>query len=49
MVGSSREVVSRLLHRYQEKGLVELGDKKQIIVPDPKALARALEYSSEWS
>lgn len=49
MVGSSREVVSRLLHRYQEKGLVELGDKKQIIIPDPKALARALEYSSEWS
>jgi CRP/FNR family transcriptional regulator, cyclic AMP receptor protein len=49
MVGSSREVVSRLLHRYQEKGLIELGDNKQIIIPDPAALARALEYSSEWS
>jgi CRP/FNR family transcriptional regulator, cyclic AMP receptor protein len=49
MVGSSREVVSRLLHRYQEKGLVELGNSKQIIIPDPAALARALEYSSEWS
>ena len=49
MVGSSREVVSRLLHRYQEKGLVELGNNKQIIIPDPTALARALEYSSEWS
>src|SRR6202045_147229 len=45
MVGSSREVVSRLLHRYQEKGLVELGNNKQIIIPDPTALARALEYS----
>jgi CRP-like cAMP-binding protein len=49
MVGSSREVVGRLLHRYQEKGLVELGNNKQIIIPDPTALARALEYSSEWS
>jgi CRP/FNR family transcriptional regulator, cyclic AMP receptor protein len=48
MVGSSREVVSRLLHRYQEEGLVELG-KNKLIIPDPKALARALEYSSEWS
>jgi CRP-like cAMP-binding protein len=47
MIGSSRDVVSRLLHRYQEKGLVELGEK-QIIIPDPAALARALEYSSEW-
>jgi CRP/FNR family transcriptional regulator len=47
MVGSSREVVSRLLHRYQEEGLVELGNNK-LIIPDPKALARALEYSSKW-
>jgi CRP/FNR family cyclic AMP-dependent transcriptional regulator len=48
MVGSSREVVSRLLHRYQEEGLIELS-KNKLIIPDPKALARALEYSSEWS
>jgi CRP/FNR family cyclic AMP-dependent transcriptional regulator len=48
MVGSSREVVSRLLHRYQEEGLIELG-KNKLIIPDPKALTRALEYSSEWS
>jgi CRP/FNR family cyclic AMP-dependent transcriptional regulator len=48
MVGSSREVVSRLLHRYQEEGLIELG-KNKLIIPDPKALARALEYSSKWS
>jgi CRP/FNR family transcriptional regulator, cyclic AMP receptor protein len=47
MVGSSREVVSRLLHRYQEEGLVELSRNK-LIIPDPKALARALEYSSKW-
>ena len=49
MVGSSRDVVSRLLHRYQEKGLIELGNNKQIIIPDPATLARALEYSSEWA
>jgi CRP-like cAMP-binding protein len=48
MVGSSREIVSRLLHRYQEEGLIELG-KNKLIIPDPKALARAIEYSSEWS
>ena len=49
MVGSSREVVSRLLHQYQERGLIELGENKQIIIPDQAALTRALEYSSEWS
>jgi len=48
MVGSSREIVSRLLHRYQEEGLIELGNNR-LIIPDPKALARAIEYSSEWS
>jgi len=48
MVGSNREVISRLLHRYQEEGLIELG-KNKLIIPDPKVLARALEYSSEWS
>ena len=47
MAGCSREIVSRILHRYQEEGLIELG--KQLIIPDPKALARALQYSSEWS
>jgi CRP/FNR family cyclic AMP-dependent transcriptional regulator len=49
MVGSNREIVSRLLHRYQEEGLVELGKDKQLIIPDPAALARAIEYASEWS
>jgi CRP/FNR family cyclic AMP-dependent transcriptional regulator len=49
MVGSSREVVSRLLHRYEEEGLVELGKNKQLIIPDPAALTRALDYASEWS
>jgi CRP/FNR family cyclic AMP-dependent transcriptional regulator len=49
MVGASREVVSRLLHQYEADGLIELGKDKKIIVPKPAALARALEYASEWS
>ncbi len=49
MIGSNPEIVSRLLHRYQEEGLVELGKNKQLIVPNPEALARALEYAAEWS
>ena len=49
MIGSNREIVSRLLQRYQEEGLVELRKNKQIIIPDPAALTRALEYASEWS
>jgi len=49
MVGSNREVVSRLLHQYEADGLIELGKDKKIIIPDPAALARALEYASEWS
>ena len=49
MVGSNREVVSRLLHQYEADRLIELGKDKKIIIPDPAALARALEYASEWS
>jgi CRP-like cAMP-binding protein len=49
MVGSNRETVSRLLHQYQEEGLVQLEKKGQIFIPSKKALARALEYSSEWT
>ena len=49
MVGASREVVSRLLHRYQDNGLIELGQNRQLVIVNPAALAKALEYSSEWS
>ncbi len=49
MVGSNREVVSRLLHKYEAEGLIELGKDKKIVIPDPAALVRALEYASEWS
>lgn len=49
MVGSSRDVVSRLLHRFEQDGLIELRKNKQIVVPDSSALTRALEYASDWS
>lgn len=49
MVGSNRETVSRLLHQYQEEGLIRLEGKGQIFIPNRPALARALEYSSDWA
>jgi CRP/FNR family transcriptional regulator len=49
MVGSSRDVISRLLHRFEQDGLIELRKNKQLVVPDPSALARALEYAADWS
>ncbi len=49
MAGSTAEIVSRLMHRYQDDGLIEMGKNKQIIIPDPAALTRALEFASEWS
>ncbi len=49
MAGSNPEIVSRLLQRYQQDGLIEMGKNKQLIIPDPAALSRALEFASEWS
>jgi CRP/FNR family cyclic AMP-dependent transcriptional regulator len=49
MVGANRDVVSRLLHKYEADGLIELGKNNSLIVSRPAALARALEYTSEWS
>jgi len=49
MVGASRETVGRLLRQYEADGLIELAKGKKLIIPDRSALARALEYSSEWS
>ena len=33
---------------FQDQGLIRL-DRGQLVVPDPKALSRALEYASDWS
>jgi CRP/FNR family cyclic AMP-dependent transcriptional regulator len=49
MVGAKTDEVSRLLHRYEVDGLIELGKDRQLIVRDRTALARAVEYSTEWS
>lgn len=46
MVGSNAETVARLLDRYESDGLVRR-DGKNLIVPDPKALTRTLEYSAQ--
>lgn len=46
MVGSNRETVVRLLDRYQAEGLVRR-DGATWVVPDPKALARVLEYADQ--
>ncbi len=49
MVGSNRDIVSRLLRRFEQDGLIELGKNKQIIIPDQAALTKALDFASEWS
>lgn len=49
MVGANRETVARLLRQYEAEGLIELGKDKKLIIPDPAALTRALDYASEWS
>jgi len=49
MVGANTQEVGRLLHRYQDDGLIELGKDGQLIVRDRRALARAVEYASKWS
>jgi CRP-like cAMP-binding protein len=46
MVGSNPETVGRLLDRYETDGLVKR-DGSTWIVPDPKALTRALEYAAQ--
>lgn len=49
MVGANTNEVGRYLRQYQQEGLLELGKDRQLIVRDPGALARAVEFSSEWS
>jgi CRP-like cAMP-binding protein len=44
MVGANRETVSRLIELYERDGLVRR-DGQTWVVPDRRALARALEYA----
>lgn len=46
MVGSNAEVVGRLLDGFETDGLLKR-DKASWVVPDPKALNRALEYAAQ--
>jgi CRP-like cAMP-binding protein len=48
IVGSNRENVTRLLNQFQDDGLVRL-ERNAVLIPDPTALTRALEYASDWS
>lgn len=48
MVGSSRERVSRLLHKLDDEGLVG-AEGDCLTVRDEKALRRALEQAEDWS
>jgi CRP/FNR family cyclic AMP-dependent transcriptional regulator len=46
MVGASEDAVSRLIERFQADGLLRR-DGEDWIVPDRKALERALEYAAQ--
>lgn len=46
LVGSNPDTVGRLLDRYETDGLVRR-DGRSWIVPDPRALTRALEYAAQ--
>lgn len=46
MAGSNSETVARLLERYESEGLVRRRGAS-FVVPDPKALTRALEYAAQ--
>ncbi|MBK5256827.1 MAG: Crp/Fnr family transcriptional regulator [Vicinamibacteria bacterium] len=46
LVGSNAEIVGRLLDGFESDGLIKR-DRASWIVPDPKALNRALEYAAQ--
>lgn len=46
MAGSNSETVARLLDRFESEGLVRRSGTAWV-VPDPKALTRALEYAAQ--
>lgn len=46
MVGSNSETVGRLLDHFETDGLIRR-DGANLVVPDPNALAKALEYTAQ--
>ena len=47
MVGADRQESNRVLKMLSKRGLVKL-DIDEVIIPDARALKRALEYAHEW-
>jgi len=46
-VGADRQASNRVLKMLSKRGLVEL-DIDEVVIPDARALKRALEYAREW-
>ena len=46
LVGSNVDTVGRLLDRFENEGLIKRAGSN-VVVPDPKALARTLEYTAQ--
>ncbi len=46
-VGADRQETTRVLKMLSKRGLVEL-DVDEVVIPDARALKRALEYAHEW-
>ena len=47
MVGADRQESYRVLKVLSKRGLIEL-DFDEVVIPDARALKRALEYAREW-
>jgi CRP-like cAMP-binding protein len=47
MVGAERHESNRVLKMLSKRGLIEL-DLDEVVIPDARALKRALEYAREW-
>ena len=46
-VGADRQETCRVLKMLSKRGLLEL-DADEVVIPDARALKRALEYAHEW-
>ena len=46
-VGADRQETCRVLKMLSKRGLLEL-DADEVVIPDARALKRALEYAREW-
>ncbi len=49
MVGAHPNRIERLLAKFQNEGLIKIASGEEMLIPDAKALRRALEYAADWS